>query len=150
VQCYECHAASGPTDVLAVLLKDGVRALALVHQGHRALAEALFARKEDFAHMGKPFQRVAILNPLLLVAVGPFIVAWCIDKRVSRSAELRKPARHQFVGAGVRRRRQVANVNHKRQLVPVQVVKHVLKQRLLGRAIAEIADQAKCEYRSLA
>ena len=94
------HAASGPTDVLAVFLKHGVRALALVDQGHCALAEALFARKEDFAHMGKPFQRVPTLNPLLLVAVGPFVVAWRIDKRVCRSAELRKPPRHQIIGAG--------------------------------------------------
>src|SRR5262249_58459201 len=74
VQCYKRHAASGPTDILAVFLKHGVRALALVNQGHRALAEALFARKEDFAQVGKPFQRVATLDPLLLVAVSPFVV----------------------------------------------------------------------------
>src|SRR5262249_36403264 len=150
VHRYGRTAASGPTDVLAVFLKNGVRALALVNQGHRAPAEALFARKEDFAHMRKPFQRVATFNPLLLVAVGPFVVARSIDKRVCRSAKLREPASHQVIGAGIWRRRQVAHVNHKRQLVPVQVVKQVLKQWLLGRTIAEIADQAKCEYRSLA
>src|SRR5262249_10860176 len=94
VQRYERHDAGGPTDVLAALLKNGIGTLALVNQGHRAPAETLFARKEDFAHMGKPFQRVATLNPLLLVAVGPFVVTWRIDKRVRRSAELREPASH--------------------------------------------------------
>src|SRR5262249_13145450 len=63
VQRYERHAAESPTDVLAVFLKNGIRTLALVNQGHRVPAEALFARKEDFAHMGKPFQRVATFNP---------------------------------------------------------------------------------------
>jgi hypothetical protein len=127
VQCYKRRTASSPTDVLAIFLKNGIRALALMNQGHRPPAEALFARKEDFAHMGKPFQRVATLNSLLLVAVGPFVVAWRVDKRVCRSAELRKPASHQVIGAGVWRRRQVAHVNHKRQRVAVQVVEHVLK-----------------------
>jgi hypothetical protein len=46
--------------------------------------------------------------------------------------ELREPASHQFIGAGVWRRRQVAHMNHKRQRVAVQVIKHVLQQRLFG------------------
>ena len=80
----------------------------------------------------------------------PFVVAWDIDKRVCRSVELREPASHHAVRTGICSGRQVAHVNHEHQGVPVEVVEYVLQQRLLGRAIAEIADQAECDCWRLA
>ena len=46
VQRDEGHATGDPTDVLAIFLKNGLRALALANQAYGTPAEALLARKE--------------------------------------------------------------------------------------------------------
>ena len=145
MQRYKQHALVLPAQVFHKLRMVGVqRGLAL--HGQRQLAQRLTRGEKHGAQKGEPLQRV-VRAVVGAVAVGPFVVAGCVDQCRRKQAKVLELGLELFVAAARRAGLEVADVDREIRLQAVDAANQraVRRADFGGIAIGQVAQGDELE-----